>query len=79
MRNIRVQERRLVVQTCHGEKERKTKADVDGQCKCGLEDEGTVGLRCRNTGLCGGIWSDTSNPHRSGKRCGRRRNGGKTV
>ena len=26
-----------------GEKERKTKAEVYGQCKCGLEGEGTVG------------------------------------
>ena len=24
------------------EKERKTEAEVDGQCKCGLEGEGTV-------------------------------------
>ena len=25
------------------EKERKTEAEVNGQCKCGLEGEGTVG------------------------------------
>ena len=29
---------------CGGEeKERKTKAEVDGQCKCGLYGEGTLG------------------------------------
>ena len=31
---------------CGGEeKERKTEVKVDRQCKCGLEGEGTVGLR----------------------------------
>ena len=25
------------------EKERKTESEVDGQCKCGLEGDGTVG------------------------------------
>ena len=28
---------------CGGEKEGKTEAEVDGQCECGLEGEGTVG------------------------------------
>ena len=36
------------------EKERKTEADVDGECKRGLEGEGTVGGRRRKTELCGG-------------------------
>ena len=37
---------------CGGEeKERKTEAEVDGQCECA--QEGTVGRRC-TTGLCGG-------------------------
>ena len=31
-------------------KERKTEAEVDGQCECGLEGEGTVGGG--NTKLC---------------------------
>ena len=28
---------------CGGEKERKTEDELDGQCKCGLEGQGTVG------------------------------------
>ena len=52
------------------EKERNTEAGVDGQCECGLEGEGTVGRGdASKTGLCGGIFSDTSTPHRSLKRC----------
>ena len=48
---------------CGGEeKERQTDAEVDGQRECGLEGEGTVSL-------CGGKFSGTSTPHRSGKRC----------
>ena len=51
---------------CGGEeKERKTEAEVDGQCECGLEGEGT--------GMRGGNLSDTSTIHRSGKGCGGRR------
>ena len=37
------------------EKERKTKAEVDGQCECGLEGDGIVGRGSEYiTGLCGG-------------------------
>ena len=32
------------------EKERQTEAEVDGQCKCGLEGEGTVGGRYAQPG-----------------------------
>ena len=33
----------MIVDGCgREEKERKTKAEVDGQCECGLEGEGTV-------------------------------------
>ena len=45
-----------------GRKEMKTEAEVDGQCKCGLEGEGTVGGRRCITGLCGCNLSHTSSP-----------------
>ena len=41
---------------------------MDGQCKCGLEGEGTVGGRRSITGLRGGDLSETSTRDRSGKR-----------
>ena len=38
---------------CEGEeKEMKTKAEGDGQCKCGLEGEGTVGGRDAKPAVC---------------------------
>ena len=46
---------------CWG-RERKTEEKVDGQCKCGLEGEGTVGGGDASTGLCGGNLSETSMP-----------------
>ena len=52
---------------CGGEKERKTESEGDEQCKCGPS-----GKETQNRALRGGNLSDTSSPHRSGKRCVRR-------
>ena len=45
-----------------------------GQCKINvdLRRKGQSGEETQ-TRLCGGNWSETSTPHRSGKRCGVRR------
>ena len=51
-----------------GEKEMKTEAGVDVQCKCGFEGEETVGGEDSFiTGLDGGNSSETSTPHKVGK------------
>ena len=51
---------------------RKTEAEVDGQCQCGLEGEGMSGEDMQNRA----VWRQLVRYielHRSGKRCGRKR------
>ena len=42
---------------CGGEKERKTEAEVDGQCDCGHEGVGTVGGGEGKEERSGGGWT----------------------
>ena len=41
-----------------GEKDRKTEAELDGQCECGLERKKGLSGRRRKTGLYGGNLSN---------------------
>ena len=50
--------------------ERETEAEMNGR---GLGGNRDFRAKKWTTRLCGGNLSDTSNPHRSGKRCGGRR------
>ena len=50
------------------EKERKIEAEVHGHCNYGLEGDVSIEGGSK-TGLCGGNWSQTLTPHRSGKIC----------
>ena len=42
---------------CRREEGKETEAEVDGQCECGLEGEGTVGEGVANR-ACVGNWSE---------------------
>ena len=45
------------------EKERKTEAEVDGQCKCGLEGEGTISGEETQKPICAEATCHIHRPH----------------